>query len=193
VVGVDDHRDGERPRVGEHLEVHGDVAAFAYGDRYRRADREAAEGNLFGWTSHVAHQGVQPVLVVHVPVIATERGERPEEPAEHGDRRRPRGFGLMRSHQGSDLLEPLLEVARCRDAHEHRADHVPKRGFMPWTTSGHRHAHHERVKELPFGHQHPMQRTCHCHQDCIVRRRSMMMRCRSHRCEVRTDDSAPAE
>src|ERR1044071_9482058 len=60
---------------GHHLKVDRDVPALGHPDRDGGGDRRSAEGDTFRGATHVAHQGVEPVLVVHVPVVAAERGQ----------------------------------------------------------------------------------------------------------------------
>lgn len=101
------------------------------------------------------------------------RRQRPEQPAQQGDGRRPSRGLFVRADLRRDLLQALTDAAGGRNRYEHRADDVAQ-GGSSIPTSGHRYRDRKRVDEIPPGRQHPAQCACHRDQDGVVGRRSVL-------------------
>ena len=90
-VGVDDDGDGQRARVGQRERSDGEVARLADTERDGGGDRDTVESDLLPGTGDVAHQQVQPALMVHVAAVEARRGDQAEHRLQHRDRWRSGG------------------------------------------------------------------------------------------------------
>lgn len=113
VIGVGDHRQGQGAGIGQRLELDGDVAVAGNSDGDSRGDRETAEADRLRRTPHMTDQGMEPVLMIHVPVIAAQAGQRPEQPAQHRDRGGPAASALRARTMAATCLSrvPTCPVA----------------------------------------------------------------------------------
>ena len=131
-------------------------------------DRRSAEIQPFRWAAHVADECMEPVLVIHVPAIATTPGQRPEQPAEHGDRGWPDGSRLARADSRGNLFHALAGTARRGDGHKQRADHVAQVTLARRIAARYWHGYHDDVERLAVGGQHPAQSAGYGDEDRIV-------------------------